>query len=245
MRLHRFYIEGNIGGKTEVNVEQKALLNQLRNVFRLKSGDNLVLFDGSGSDFVCRITDISKERAALHIEEVVASKYMPMRKISLYASVIKKDKFEWIVEKATELGVSDIIPILSDRSEKKDVNMDRLNKIAVEAGEQCGRGNVPIIHPVETLDTLISQVALEGATRDSGYNAVFHTDADILPRSGLGTKIKPLNMSDIGIFIGPEGGWTDREIAMFRDANIDIRGLDRQILRAETAAIVALSLFCF
>ncbi|MBP6858982.1 MAG: RsmE family RNA methyltransferase, partial [Candidatus Pacebacteria bacterium] len=122
MRLHRFYISEKIGLQTEIIVHSADLVNQVRRVFRLKTGDSIVIFDGSGSDYECRIADFSEKSITLDIQNASRSRFMPSRKVYLYAAMVKKDTFEWIAEKATELGVTHIIPVMAERSEKKNIN---------------------------------------------------------------------------------------------------------------------------
>jgi 16S rRNA (uracil1498-N3)-methyltransferase len=151
MRLHRFYISEKVGPQTEIIVHSAELVNQVRKVFRLKTGDSIIVFDGSGSDYECRIADMGKESITLDIQNASRSRSMPSRNVYLYAAMVKKDTFEWIAEKATELGVTHIIPVMAERSEKKNINEARLAKIVVEASEQSGRGNVPTILPMVSL----------------------------------------------------------------------------------------------
>jgi 16S rRNA (uracil1498-N3)-methyltransferase len=230
MRLHRFFIEETIGNKAELNIHSAELVNQIRRVFRLKTEDSVVVFDGSGSDYTCRIEDFGKNDVTLAVSGAAKSRYMPARDIYLCAAVVKKDTFEWIVEKATELGVTHIIPVMAERSEKKSLNESRLKKIAVEASEQSGRGNVPVIQPVLSLKEVIESV--RGL---ASYMIAFHTDAEPWKRLDLDSS------APIAIFVGPEGGWSIDEIGLFHSNQIKVVCLGRQVLRAETAVIAALS----
>src|SRR3989344_4745042 len=114
MRLHRFYIAEKIGSRQDMAVNSAELVNQIRKVFRLKTGDGVILFDGSGNDYTCTISDQIKDDKNIvnfHITGIVESRYMPARDsraVTLCAGIVKKDTFEWIVEKATELGVTKI-----------------------------------------------------------------------------------------------------------------------------------------
>jgi 16S rRNA (uracil1498-N3)-methyltransferase len=160
------------------------------------------------------------------------SLFVPSKSITLFASVIKKDHFELVVEKATELGVNTIQPVLSARSEKKSLNHDRLVRIATEASEQCGRGNVPTILPVAQLEQVLHAEKIENKSK----KIVFHTSASKI-------KIQEIQeFQNIDIYIGPEGGWTDEEIQLFISKGFDVVGLGHQILRAETASIASLSI---
>lgn len=236
MRLHRFYTSEKIGDKKELTINSADLANQIVRVFRLGAGDKVVIFDGSGNDYVCDILGASaREGVSLNIVEVRPSRYMPTRKVYLFQSIIKKDKFEWVVEKATELGVTDIVPLLAERSEKKDLNIERLRKIAIEASEQCGRGDVPVVHGVMT--------RLSGLSEYNFRKIVMDLNGEVATaRSGLALTS---SLETIGIFIGPEGGWSPSELEMFHKNGVTVCSLGKQVLRAETAAIATLSLVVF
>jgi len=213
------------------------LLHQLQNVLRLKVGDTVNLFDGSGYDFIVRIKKYEDQNVSFEILEKRPNSILPLRETYLLASIVKKDNFEWIAEKATELGVSHIIPILSERTEKKDINKTRLQKIVVEASEQSGRGTVPIIHEVTSLgNSLKDAINLFG--KDTEYIA-FHLEGEKFDKKELKEK------NPIAIFIGPEGGWSPDEISWFKENYIPIKTLGPQILRAETAVIASLSQIVF
>ncbi|MBP6858924.1 MAG: RNA methyltransferase, partial [Candidatus Pacebacteria bacterium] len=155
--------------------------------------------------------------------------FMPSRKVYLYAAMVKKDTFEWIAEKATELGVTHIIPVMAERSEKKNINEARLEKIVVEASEQSGRGSVPVIASMVSLKEGIE-------IGDSNIRRIaFHTEGKNFSASEIEKD------QDIAIFIGPEGGWSPDEVALFHTNDIPVVCLGTQVLRAETAVVAALS----
>jgi 16S rRNA (uracil1498-N3)-methyltransferase len=229
MRLHRFFVDFNIS-QTEFGVKNEHLIHQWRHVFRYNTGSELILFDGSGYEYDCLLKSLSNREALC---EVIRSRkgVLPKREITLYQSIIKKDKMEWIVEKATELGVSKIVPILSERSEKKDLNLERMQKITIEAAEQCDRADVPIISDVTSLDEALKYCE-NAVTCD--LSGSLELKAESLKKT-LSSKLKPLSL-----FVGPEGGWSEGEIKRFKEAKIEIFSLGKLTLRAETAAIVAL-----
>ena len=238
MRLHRFYINEIIGSKTELILSNTDVVHQLRKVFRLKKGDLLIVFDGSGSDYICGIEDFRDETIILGVRKASKSRFMPEREVYLYAALVKKDTFEWIVEKATELGVTKIVPIIAERTEKKAVNEDRLKKIVIEASEQSGGGSIPDIEPVIGFKEAVIELS-ETNKEETVKIIAFHTDADIFEQSDLG-EIAP-----IACFIGPEGGWSPDEIDLFHKNKIPVRSIGTQVLRAETAVVATLSLVMF
>ncbi len=244
MRLHRFYVSQKIGEQKDLTIDSAELVNQVRRVFRLKEGDSIIIFSGTGFDYVCKIdeflksTKISSDSAMkLTVTETRPSRFLPTRKIYLCAAVVKKDTFEWIVEKATELGVTDIIPIAAERSEKKSLNEERLSKIAVEASEQSGRGATPMVHGI--MGPGDAAAFLKSREKDIQMIA-FHTEGEQFKREELSSNTAPL-----GVFIGPEGGWSPAELEMFHSENIPVRCLGPQVLRAETAVIASLSQVVF
>jgi 16S rRNA (uracil1498-N3)-methyltransferase len=240
MRLHRFYTTEELGPGKQISINSAELVNQVHRVFRLKTDDSLVLFNGTGFDYLVKLANYNYSSKIEANNSIVVdidpapptrSRFIPARKIFLYAAVVKKDTFEWIVEKATELGVTDIIPVMAERSEKKNLNEDRLRKIAVEASEQSGRGDVPQIHRIMPLDEAVQ------SAQEAGRNTIaFHTEGEMFHKDVIQKNKYP-----ISVFIGPEGGWSDSEIEMFHKSNVEVVTLGTQVLRSETAVIVALS----
>ncbi|MDE2037622.1 MAG: 16S rRNA (uracil(1498)-N(3))-methyltransferase [Patescibacteria group bacterium] len=235
MRLHRFFVSEPIGDRAELAVASRPLADQLRKVLRYREGDEVVLFDGSGSDHEAVIARFDgADRVAFDMKGRHPSRSMPSRAVMLCAAVIKKDNFELAAEKAVELGVTDIIPVLAERSEKRSLNMERLGKIAIEASEQSGRGDVPLVSPIATIEE-----ALAAAERKGARPVAFHTEGERFSRASLPEG------AAIALFIGPEGGWSPEEAALFHRKGVLIACLGPQILRAETAVIAALSLVAF
>ena len=132
MRLHRFYLAEKIEEGGEIEVSQAELIHQWLAVFRFHTGNQVIIFDGFGSEFLAEFISLEKKFAVLKILEKRASQ-KPLKEIHLFQSLIKKDNMEWIFEKCTELGVTDFHPIVSERSEKKSFNIERANRIIIEA----------------------------------------------------------------------------------------------------------------
>lgn len=225
MRLHRFYLNIPIEHTITI-VKEERLIHQWRDVFRYNVGSEVIVFDGSGNEYDAVIEKMNNREAELRLVSERKG-IMPERKIILYQSLIKKDKMEWVVEKATELGISKIVPVISERSEKKGFNIERAKKIAIEASEQCGRANVPAIESSQQLADSIKDC--------EGEIIVFDTAS---PPTSL--PVKEGEEREIHIFIGPEGGWTEKELELFKQGGAQVLSLGPLTLRAETAAIVAL-----
>ena len=226
MRLHRFFIDRPIEVGS-FKISDQRLLHQWKNVFRYGEGSEVILFDGSGFEYKVSLEKLENKEAEVNIiskKEGIVSK----NKITLYQSIIKKDKMEWVAEKATELGVSKIVPIVSERSEKKDLNLDRIRKIVIEASEQCGRADVPEVEQIMNFESGIMNYVGQGIAFDSS-GSVFHNSYFI-------------NHNSLSFFVGPEGGWSESEIELFKSNNVKIFSLGSLTLRAETAAITALAI---
>lgn len=230
MKIHRFFSEEKLADKSSITITNESLLNQLKNVFRMRKGDNIVLFDNTGFDFYATVEGFENETVSLTISKVLANNVLPMRETYLFVSLVKKDNFEWIVQKATELGVSHIIPIISERTEKKDINVDRAKKIIIEAAEQSGRATLPIL--MELID-------LEGALQKYGHikSIAWHTQSPKFSAQDIGDLL--------GSYIGPEGGWSPAEEDIFKKHGVPLRSLGPQVLRSETAVIAVISRLVF
>lgn len=241
MRLHRFFIKETIDPQTvgsDIRVSDRDLAHQIGRVFRLHAGDSVILFDGSGVDHVCEIVSTESSNDGVMTFRIVESrsvKHRAKRKVVLALSLIKKDNFEWVIQKATELGIEEFIPIISERSEKKGLNMERARKIMIEACEQSGRGDIPLMKEPITLEAFLS-----GEKRSI---VTFHTDSET--PGELITSKDPIfdSQSDIVVCVGPEGGWSQGEIESFKVKGARIAFFDIPILRAETAAISFVALF--
>jgi len=240
MRLHNFFIEQKIGEAKEVRIEDADLLHQLKNVFRLESGDEIVLLDNSGFKYRCKIELLAKNEGVFEVLEATENLLKPAREIYLYLSMIKKDHFEWVLQKATEIGVTHFIPILSSRSIKTNFNHERGLKILKEAAEQSGRGTLPELKQIISFDE-----ALDGVEKNKIPAIAFHLDEGLMEAAEfISQKMKKQPSSEkVAIFIGPEGGWSETEIEQFKKRDVNILSLGEATLRAETAAIVASTLF--
>ena len=157
MRKHRIFCEQSLSDKHSAVISSTSLLHQLKHVFRLEIGEQIILFDNSGFDYTAEISRYEKDGVMLTIVSKEKNNVSLNKEIYLFASIIKKNNFEWIVEKATEMGVSHIVPVLSARSEKKNLNIERLRKIAIEASEQSGRAVLPILNEIDSLENALEK----------------------------------------------------------------------------------------
>jgi 16S rRNA (uracil1498-N3)-methyltransferase len=230
MKHHHFFVEENLR-KAEsgiVKISDPEILHQWLRVLKLSPGSEVVLLDDSGFEFISSIETLGPGEAILKIKEVYENKHGSNQEVFLFQSLIKSDKFEWVLQKGTELGVARFMPILADHSEKKSLNFPRCKKILIEASEQCGRATLPKLYEVMKLEEAFGQYDARAV--------VFHPDA---PKFN---KLDFINEKNLAIFIGPEGGWSEREIDLFKKKNVPILSFSSLILRSETAAIAISSL---
>lgn len=184
------------------------------------------MFNGSGFDFLCEISVLTKQNAVLSVLSSQKNIVIPKREVWLYSSLIKKDKFEWVVEKGTEIGVSHFVPVISERSEKKNLNLERLKRILVEAAEQSGHAVLPTLHPVVSLKEALETLSVPAIFFDAAGAVFTHSASE----------------NTVAVFIGPEGGWSEKEKEIFGEKNIPSLSLGTMTLKSETAALAAASL---
>ncbi len=232
MRIHRFYIENFTGNEnSELHIEDEALLHQWRDIFRMKVGDELAIFNAMEGEWLARIVSIDKKTGAkLELINRLrdAADAMPKTEMALYMAIIKNSNFDLVVEKATELGVSNIIPVTTERTVKTNLNFDRLNKLISEAAEQSGRIDRPDISEIMTLSDAIAHAKQSCAE-------LFFGHIDENPSEST----RPT--ASTALFIGPEGGWSEIEITQLQNEGVKPISLGQFVLRAETAAIVGIS----
>lgn len=229
MKMHRFFVEEKLEGK-EIRISDADLLHQWRSVFRFRAGDKIILLDNSGYEREGEFVMLARGEAALALGERRKVLNVPTREITLYQALPKKDVFETILRMGTEIGVSHFVPVIAERSEKKGLNMFRARKIIREAAEQSGRGTLP---------TLSEPVSLSDA-----INNIDASSALALDPTGENFQFSINNfqsISNVPIFIGPEGGWSLRELQLFREKKIPIHSLGSAILRCDTAAVAVAS----
>lgn len=206
-------------------------------VLRRSIGNNIWLVDGIGSAYYGTIQNIQDDVVSGQILEVFPKYGENKIQINLGIGILKKDKMNFVVEKATECGVKEIIPLVLNKCIKRDVNLARLIKISKSAVKQCGRSVVPSIHRPNNLKELLNTYTNTSifVCHESGDNGI-----DIVP------KIVQ-NQSEILLLVGPEGDFSNKEIDFLNNHNANFINLGNRRLRSETAVIAALSqinLYC-
>ena len=215
------------GARVELAAPQA---NYLGNVMRLGVGAELLVFDGRSGEWLARIADASKKRMTLSVERKTREPET-IPDVWLAFAPVKRAQTDWLVEKATELGAARLIPVMTQRTVAERVKLERLRAIAIEAAEQCGRTILPEIAEPVSLEPLL-------AHRDPRRRLYFADER------GGDPAVAAFKDGPALILTGPEGGFTDEERALVRDAaNAVAVSLGPRILRAETAALAALAAY--
>ena len=209
--------------------------HHLRNVLRLSPGDPLSVFDGAGHGFSATILGLTLREARIRLEKAEKPSPESPLAIRLMVGVPKGEKLELVIQKATELGVVAIQPVTTVRSEVRTVSgrgegrLARWRRVALEACKQSGRSRIPILEPPRTLEAALSDPL-------SGVRIVLDPMGNPLER----TLLEQARESGSSVLaIGPEGGWSAKEIGAFQDAGFVPIRLGPRTLRSETAAIVS------
>lgn len=228
MKLHRFIGAFDCTQKNIVikDVEQ---VHQISRVLRLGVGDKCILCDGNKKDAIVEIEAVHPKEIVCKLIRLEDNERESDKKVVLYCSVLKRENFEWVVQKATELGVTTIVPFVCERTVKYAVRADRLVSIAHEAAEQSGRGVVPHIERIHTLD----EICKHSEGNKENFVCDPYEAEKVIPTTNRGS---------VGVCVGPEGGFTGTEIEQMKSAGFVPVSLGKRILRGETAAIVACAL---
>jgi len=223
MKVHRFIIDSVLSPGV-FDIRDPDLVHQIADVLHLKEGERVILGDGKGREADGTIRAVGSKAVGVELGPVRETASEPVRRVILYAAIAKRENFEWIAQKATEVGVAEIAPLITDRTVKLDVKRERLEKIIREAAEQSGRGIVPTLHEPMSFKQAIAHA------ENNQRNFFFDVSGSAGDMSGDETA---------GVFIGPEGGWSEEERTAAKHAGFFIAGLGPLVLRAETAAVVA------
>ncbi len=230
MRLSRFFIDAPLSlGEHEL---PEAQAHYIGRVLRMAEGAALQVFDGSGTEFRGTLVEVGKKRVRVQLDESFAGQDESPLQIHLGQGLSRGERMDWAIQKATELGVSEITPIFSERcevrlkDERADKRLLHWRQVAISACEQCGRSRVPLIHPPVLLADWIKQT-------EADLKLVLHPVAQPLE-----SHAKPQTLA---FLIGPEGGLSDAEVEQAHSAGFLPARLGPRVLRTETAPVVALA----
>jgi 16S rRNA (uracil1498-N3)-methyltransferase len=236
--MQRFFFPDSLAAAGEV-ISLSSLHHQLTRVLRVQPGAQLVLLDNQGSERLVEVISVEKRDATGRVLEVRPARSEPSIAVTLYQCALKADKLEWVWQKATELGVTKLVPVISSRTIVRPVGalrskQTRWETIVREAAEQSGRGRVPVLAPgCSLIDALANAPGLRLVAWEEGKSnpGLIHA----LTQASL-----PVN--SVSLLIGPEGGLEADEIAQAEQAGWQTVSLGPRILRAETAALAAVAL---
>lgn len=232
MRINRFYCKERLVAKKSFFVD-KAATHYIKNVLRHKTGDPLIVFNPDDGEFSGTISKIAKSSVQITLSEKLRENESPILSIHLGQGIARGEKMDYIIQKATELGVTEITPLFTEHGNVK-LTEERLEKrtrhwqyVAINAAEQCGRISIPEIHTAQKLINWLPE-------REEDLKVVCHpTEHAIAPEQPPKSSV---------ILIGPEGGLSDHERSLAKQVGFEYFGLGPRILRTETASLVAISL---
>lgn len=243
--MYRFFVEPEQLTGDCVTIEGKDY-NHIHNVLRMRIGEEVLLSDGKGKEYLCQIEDycIAEQKVILSIADMFGSARELPSKITLFQGYPKGDKLEQIVQKAVELGVFEIVPVMMKRSvvrldpKKADKKIERFNSIALSAAKQSKRGVIPEVKPVMNMQEAVAYA------KNMDYIILPYEQAEGMEYS---RKIieNAKGKESIGVFIGPEGGFDISEVQMIESAGGKTITLGHRILRTETAGVAVLSLLMY
>src|SRR3989344_2111566 len=227
----RFFIEQKINeGQAEIVISDIVLIHQIIKVLRKKIGEKILILDNSGFEYECEIRQAAKKLILLKILKRSENQNEPKIMVTLFQSLLKKQNMDFVFEKCTEVGVSMFIPIISERSVKLSFNMERTQKILKESAEQSQRGKIPEIFDMTFFQDAILQC------KKSDLNILFHEreKEKNIRKFVFADQERIKNAKGINIFIGPEGGFSEKEVSIAQEYDFEILSLGTRVLRAET-----------
>lgn len=236
MREIRLFVDVPLAPGRELPLPQEASGHALR-VLRLKAGDDVTLFNGDGREYRARLTNADPRGTSVYIESVDAQERESPLRITLIQSLARGEKMDWIIQKATELGVARIWPVVSARSEVRldstrgEKRLDRWRAVAIAACEQCGRNVLPEISPPEALAASLSA------------HPASDTETRWMLHPGGTTRLRHAGSAtaDVLLAVGPEGGFSDDDLHALRQAGFRALALGPRVLRTETAGLAAVA----
>lgn len=241
--MHRFFIEPFQIQDGNIYVEGTDV-NHIKNVLRMKPGDQVMISDGEGNQYLCALESLEGKRVWFQIVDTWKENRELSSRIYLFQGLPKSDKMDLIIQKATELGAYELIPVVTGRTvvkldeKKSQKKLARWNTIAESAAKQSGRSRIPCVREVMTFSQALAfakelDVLLIPYEKAEGMEATRRAIEEIRPGQS------------IGIFIGPEGGFEETEVEQAMSHGAKPVTLGRRILRTETAGFVVMSVLLY
>lgn len=239
--MHHFFVSPQAVGEDRVAITGPDV-NHIKNALRMRQGESLLISDGEGNDYHCRISSIKSDLVEAQIVERRESRELPVR-LYLFQGLPKSDKMELIIQKAVELGAYGVTPVITKNAvvkldaKKEKSRLERWQAISESAAKQSGRSRIPKVEKIMSL-----KEALEMAEEFEQILIPYENQA------GMDTMKKALEAvgqgpRSVAVFIGPEGGFDESEVLLAKEHGAVPVSLGRRILRTETAGLAILSLF--
>jgi 16S rRNA (uracil1498-N3)-methyltransferase len=236
--MHRFFIPPHSIKDNRVLIRGTAV-HQIRDVLRMKPGDEIILLDNSGWAYNAVLVTVDRETVRARVIGQWELKTEPQTRTTLYQGMLKGSKFEWVLQKGTEVGVTAFVPVLAARciigtiNDVSNARVERWERIIIEAAEQSGRAILPNIS-----NAMLFAHACDQAGRNGLALIPWEGERSNGLREALQIVPKP---REISVFIGPEGGFTEEEIVTAKEHNVIPVSLGPRILRADTAGLAAVA----
>lgn len=237
--MPKFFVKSSNIGENKIIIDDENV-NHMKNVLRLQVGDEIIINDRQGHDYKCIINAIESSKIIADINSVADSSSEPSTHVTLFQSLIKGEKMEWVIQKAVEIGVTKIVPLCTarcvvklDSPKKMASKIERWNKIAESAAKQSGRGIVP-----EVSYPMYFDEAIEYASQNGLFSMIPYEKEH---ERGIRGVLQSTKSQSFGLFIGPEGGFTEEEVEKAIQTNIHAVSLGNRILRSETASLATLT----
>lgn len=235
MRTIRIHVDQPLDVSQEIELPAQAA-EHVGRVLRMQTGDPLTVFNGDGHDYATVIVAMGKRELRVRVEAKLAVQNESPLSLTLAQGVARGEKMDLIVQKATELGVVRIVPLLTERSEVKldpvraEKRLAHWRAVAASACEQCGRARLPLISPAQSLGTWLAELVDDGALRLA-----------LLPQASRSTRELRFGAAGGLLVVGPEGGLGERDIGALAQAGFEGLRLGPRILRTETAGLAAMA----
>jgi 16S rRNA (uracil1498-N3)-methyltransferase len=246
--MHRFFVAPEVFSSDAVCVKGEQA-HQMRRVLRLRPGDQVILLDGEGHGCDAVLESYGKEEAHFGVARRWDAASEPAVHITLYQAVLKGERFAWVLQKGTEIGVSRFVPLVCERNIVEDLaaiegRQSRWERIIREAAEQSRRARLPELMPAQLFRSVVKLAASEASRAAPSPLIAWEGERSVSLRQALSGRNLGAG-SRIELVVGPEGGFTDDEIATARRSGMTSFSLGPRILRAETAGPVAAALILY
>jgi len=239
--MHRFFLSPELL-QEDIVIFPREIAHQICRVLRLEEGKQVQVLDGLGQEYLIMLTQVESSVVTGKVVNSSPAMGEPKTRIHLFVALTQREKFEWILQKCTEVGVTSFTPIVTSRclvqkAEELEGKYPRWQKIIQEAAEQSHRGMLPVLNPV------INFHQLTASKMDARVCGLFFWEEENL--MDLKKVLADISYQDINLVIGPEGGFTSEEAEQAKEAGYLSVSLGKRILRVETAAIIASALVLY